>query len=213
MLGLQRKKLIGVLAAAGALLGLVLLLSSDGSDEPPGEPDQPRQEVLGERESGGEEGPDDARRKRETGGAPAGAGGPDGEESQRARAAEIEPDAHEFAASPGRRDGPKDVTATNRGRRRIVLGQVSLAGDDAADFRMPSNGCQEATLLSGRKCTVEVAFAPRRSPERSGQRSANVVFSDDGSGRERTVALTGALTEPPLIDEVGPPAAESDPTP
>jgi hypothetical protein len=90
----------------------------------------------------------------------------------------------QFSASPnpmtfdfvqvGTASPEKVLTVTNSGDAADTFGSVALAGRDAADFKLTSNGCAGATLAPGASCLVKVIF----QPVKDGTRVASVKFLD-----------------------------------
>jgi hypothetical protein len=86
-------------------------------------------------------------------------------------------------------------TLSNSGTDPSVLGTVTLAGPDAAQFAIRSDGCSGVTLAAGASCTVTAAFGPTSV----GRQAATLQFPSD-AGAARTAALTGlgyAFVPPP----------------
>jgi hypothetical protein len=83
--------------------------------------------------------------------------------------------------------GPAQAfTLSNSGTDASLLGTVTLAGPDAAQFAIRSDGCSGVTLAPGASCTVTAAF----SPTAVGSRTAMLQFPND-AGAARTAALRG----------------------
>lgn len=163
------------LAAGGALLAIVLvvMLVSRGGDDGPSSavdriPNVPPVEGQGVGGGGGSRGP--------------------------RVAAAIQPGALRFTATVARRSKPRFVRAENRGKGRIVLGRVRIAGRDRRDF-VSTDGCSRAALRAGEACTVVVSFVPkvRRDTRGMDTREATVIFSDDGVRGTRSVSLSGSV--------------------
>jgi hypothetical protein len=53
------------------------------------------------------------------------------------------------------------ITVANKGKKPLRFRRLSVAGADAADFAIVSDGCGQKPLAPGASCTVGVRFAPR----------------------------------------------------
>ena len=60
----------------------------------------------------------------------------------------------------GSLSSPQVVTVTNKGIRDLVMGVVSMTGQNANEFVVQSNGCSSQTVPPDGSCTVQVAFSP-----------------------------------------------------
>jgi hypothetical protein len=88
------------------------------------------------------------------------------------------------------------VTYQNGYPVAVTVNSVTIAGADPADFTIISDGCVGAPLLTGTNCLVGVAF----TPQATGTRTANLVFTDTATGSPRVVPLSGSgLSPAPLI--------------
>lgn len=85
--------------------------------------------------------------------------------------------------SPGR-----TATFTNSGNTNLVIGAVTIAGADPADFGIVSDSCSGRTLVPANRCTVGVVFAPTALGARSATLS---VPSSDPARATVGVALQG----------------------
>jgi photosystem II stability/assembly factor-like uncharacterized protein len=79
---------------------------------------------------------------------------------------------------------PYDITNTGTGN--LTLSSVAIAGTNAADFLIGSNGCA-GSIAPGNGCWTYLAFQPKAS----GARSATLTFTDNAQGSPHVVALTG----------------------
>lgn len=87
----------------------------------------------------------------------------------------------------GTESSSQDVTATNVGHVPIALGNVTVS----KDFKIVRD-CSGQTVKPQAECTVSVVFAPQGSASREGEpRTGTLTFSDDGTGKQQTVALSG----------------------
>lgn len=84
------------------------------------------------------------------------------------------------------------VTVANNGSANLVFGSgaVTMAGANAADFAVTSDGCSGQTIgyaPPNNTCSVSVTFTPRlTTPE-----SASLQFADNAPGSPQTVVLGG----------------------
>jgi len=77
----------------------------------------------------------------------------------------------------------------NAGDVPVTFSSIALAGTNAADFTITSQGCpiSPSTLGVGQTCYVYVTF----SPSAAGVRSASLQFTDTGSGSPQSIGLGG----------------------
>jgi hypothetical protein len=80
----------------------------------------------------------------------------------------------------------------------VHAGVASLAGPDAARFRLVANTCRGARLGSGKSCKITVSFVPNRLGV------ANAVLTLSGDGLPLVVALKALASAPPSIKLVAP---------
>ncbi len=109
-----------------------------------------------------------------------------------------------FAARQlGTAAAPQTIVLTNTGNQPLHVAGVALAGPNASDFAIASNGCG-AALAAGANCDIGMTF----TPSAAGTRRATLTITDDsgpgGSAATHDVALTGEGT-------VGPPPANTTP--
>jgi hypothetical protein len=88
------------------------------------------------------------------------------------------------------------VTYRNNTTVNIGISSVSIAGPDAADFVIESDGCAGSVVRTGMLCTVDVAFAPTAGGSYS---NAQLVISDDATGSPRLVPLSGKGKAPVVV--------------
>jgi sugar lactone lactonase YvrE len=81
----------------------------------------------------------------------------------------------------------KLVTVTSIGTSSATFGGSTLAGGNAGDFAIVSDGCAGATLATGQHCQVGVSFKPTDL----GARSATLQINDNAPGSPQLVALGG----------------------
>jgi FG-GAP repeat len=77
------------------------------------------------------------------------------------------------------------------GESGAQIASVSLAGEDASDFRVTSDACDGATLAPDERCQMKVAVKPTAA----GRRAAQLIVADK-SGAKTAVPLS-VNTEPP----------------
>ncbi len=98
------------------------------------------------------------------------------------------------AVAGGTPSASQVVTYHNGTSRQVSIGNVSIAGANAADFTIVNDGCIGAAISQGGTCTVAVEFAPAISDV--GTLVANLVFTDDQTGSPRSIPLSGFATPP-----------------
>jgi len=76
------------------------------------------------------------------------------------------------------------LTVTNSGTGILHVTTVSLAGTNPADFTL-TNNCKNPVPAAA-NCTISLVF----NPIGSGQRTANLTFTDDAPNSPQTIALT-----------------------
>ena len=89
------------------------------------------------------------------------------------------------ATTQGTSSSPLTITVLSVGTAPLHIATVSLAGPNPTDFSF-TNNCTAPVAPSG-NCTISVVF----SPIAAGQRTANLMVSDDASGSPETVPLSG----------------------
>jgi hypothetical protein len=112
---------------------------------------------------------------------------------QAAAIAQLAPASLTFAKQAlGTTSGSQTATLTDVGGLALGIASVSVAGANASDWVITSNGCG-ATLASGASCNVRVAFRPTAV----GTRTAALTFvTSSATGSTQTVALTGTAVAP-----------------
>lgn len=110
-----------------------------------------------------------------------------------------------FSASPspvafgnqpvGATSNAMTLTVTNTGTGSLSISSVMEGGTDAAEFPVGSDTCSNATVASGKTCTVSVEF----DPSASGSESATLTFTDNASDSPETVNLTGTGVSAPAV--------------
>jgi hypothetical protein len=102
------------------------------------------------------------------------------------------PSAVSFAPqSVGTASSAQAVTITNNGAAPMHVSSVALAGADASQFLLGSDGCSGASVAAGGgTCAVAVAF----DPASVGAHAAILHFTHDAANRPTDVTLTGTGT-------------------
>jgi hypothetical protein len=88
----------------------------------------------------------------------------------------------------GTQSAAQSVTFTNAGTVTLNLGNIKIAGTNAADFSRTTT-CGH-TLAAGASCTISVKFKPTDKDTRT----ATLSISDDGGGSPQLVSLSGSGT-------------------
>jgi hypothetical protein len=87
---------------------------------------------------------------------------------------------------------PRTVSISNTGTANLVLGTITTAGANAADFA--SSKCSGTSLAPGASCTVDVTFTPAALTVRS----ATLSIPTNASGSPHGVALSGTGVAAPV---------------
>ena len=87
----------------------------------------------------------------------------------------------------GKPSAPQTITVTSTGNTAVTFTGFTVAGADAADFRITANTCG-ATLPSTSSCQVSVTFTPAATAART----ATLSVADDATGSPQTASLSGA---------------------
>jgi len=85
----------------------------------------------------------------------------------------------------GTSTAPISITVTNTGGATLNVSSVTVTGTNATDFAIASNNCTAVTVNG--TCTVSVRF----TPSGTGERQANLQFTDDASSSPQILALSG----------------------
>lgn len=85
----------------------------------------------------------------------------------------------------GTTSGSEGVTLSNTWSSNLAVYSISLTGADAGDFH-ESNNCPAALAPKG-ECTIDISFAPTAS----GARTASIAISDNATGGEQEIGLSG----------------------
>ncbi len=107
----------------------------------------------------------------------------------------ITPSTFDFGSSPvGTATGATTFTIDNPGGSPVSGITVAMAGANAADFPINSDGCSGTTIAAGGSCTVAVVF----NPTTAGARSA-MLRVQGASGLPATAALSGTGESPAVL--------------
>lgn len=98
---------------------------------------------------------------------------------------------------------PQAITLRNNGSASLVVGAITVAGAQAADFSVTGNGCTSATLPPNGSCSLSVRFTPKAA----GTRQASLAIASNANGAPHAVALSGnglapqaGITAPAALD-------------
>lgn len=80
----------------------------------------------------------------------------------------------------------QSVTVTNSGTSPLNVSSVTLAGANAADFVIASNGCS-AAVANGGNCVISLTFKPTTA----GSRTATLQIASDANNGLQSVPLNG----------------------
>ncbi len=86
------------------------------------------------------------------------------------------------------------VEIQSEGDTELIVNSVSIAGPNAADFQITSNGCTNPVPLGEIGCDVQVAFSP--SATATGTRTAALIVTDNAGDSPQTVPMSGLVTGP-----------------
>lgn len=84
----------------------------------------------------------------------------------------------------------QSATLSNTGGSNLAIYSISVTGTDPGDFK-ETNNCP-AALAPKANCTIDVSFAPTAS----GARVASITISDNSSGGQQTISLSGTGAVP-----------------
>jgi hypothetical protein len=85
----------------------------------------------------------------------------------------------------GTSTAPISITVTNSGGASLHISSVAVTGTNPTDFGIASNNCTAVAVNA--TCSVSVTF----TPSGTGQRQANLQFTDDASSSPQILALSG----------------------
>jgi len=95
---------------------------------------------------------------------------------------------------------PLTVSVNSYGMQDLALGNVALAGSDAADFRAVADSCSGRTLAPAESCAVQLVFAPSTSGTKAATLS---IPSNDPINPVVTISLGGAGVMPAISVATG----------
>ena len=87
----------------------------------------------------------------------------------------------------GTSTAPISITVTNSGGAPLNISSVALTGANLTDFGIASNTCTAGAIAVNATCTVGVTFTPGGT----GERLANLQFTDDASSSPQILELSG----------------------
>lgn len=100
----------------------------------------------------------------------------------------------------GNTSGPHIVTLSNEGSAGLNVTGIAITGTDSADFAIDATDTtcpvSGGTVAIGAQCTVGVQFAPQSAGT---SKTASLIFSDNAGDSPQTVSLTGAATNPAVL--------------
>ncbi len=104
------------------------------------------------------------------------------------RATGLSPSPVDFGSQvTGRTSTTHDITLAASGDASSTVASVALAGPEAGDFKIATDGCDGTTVAPGTTCQISVTF----KPSAVGQRQATLVVTDDTYPATHSVDLTG----------------------
>jgi hypothetical protein len=87
----------------------------------------------------------------------------------------------------GTSTAPISITVTNSGGAPLHISSVTVTGTNPTDFGIASNTCTAAPIAVSATCSVGATF----TPSGTGERLANLQFTDDASSSPQILALSG----------------------
>ena len=91
----------------------------------------------------------------------------------------------------GTESAARTITVSNAGQAPLVIGKVSLAGQDPNGFRLgPRNTCSGRTVQPGARCIIDVRFRPKSL----GSQDAQVVIPHNAANSPTRVEVSGTGT-------------------
>ncbi len=86
---------------------------------------------------------------------------------------EISPVSYDFGeVYPGESTAYREFTIINRGSESHIVSSLYLDGDDRRDFVVLNNTCSMLTIGPSESCTIDIAFSPRST----GQKSVSLFY-------------------------------------
>lgn len=86
----------------------------------------------------------------------------------------------------------RSVTLTNTGTGPLIVGVVSITGENPADFAISADSCSNQTIAPGANCSISVTYTPGAP----GPRSANLNLPSNAGGSPHSVGLSGTDVSP-----------------
>ena len=87
------------------------------------------------------------------------------------------------------------VEVESEGDVSLIVNNISIAGQNAADFQIVSIGtCNNPVPLGEIGCYIEVAFSPSASA--TGTRTASLVVTDNAGDSPQSIPMSGVVTGP-----------------
>src|SRR5207245_2246576 len=80
---------------------------------------------------------------------------------------------------------PQAVTLSNSGSAALSISSIAITGANGGDFAQ-TNNCR-SSLAAGRKCTINVTFAPAAT----GTRTGTFTVTDNASGSPQAATIPG----------------------
>ena len=109
------------------------------------------------------------------------------EESSSPPPISFSPSALSFSGFVGNWSAAQTVTVTNSGLSSLSISTIAVTGVNPDEFYVGADSCAGATLASMDTCTVSLSFFPSDL----GPQSAELSFTDSGSGSPQKVYLAG----------------------
>ena len=124
----------------------------------------------------------------------------------------VAPTSYDFGSElVGETSVPHSFTVTNAGSAPLFIGQVALAGTDAAEFAIGFEDCGGASLDPGEECSVDVTFKPTGVDDFSARLelsgnapTASVALEGTGVAPAFSVSPTSVDFGPRLVGADGP---------
>ena len=105
----------------------------------------------------------------------------------------VSPSSNDFGNINVGSSSSKTFTVSNSGTSSLIIGQVTLTGANADEFRVANDGCSGQSVSPLSNCTIQAQF----SPKSSGAKSAAIsIPSNDTTSPTVTVSLSGTGVSP-----------------
>jgi len=100
----------------------------------------------------------------------------------------VEPTSIAFAAQEvGVQSAAQSLAVTNTTAAPLKIGDITLVGAAADDFKIVDNACSRAKIAPGGSCAISLVFAPSAL----GTRNASLIINNDAGAALRKVDLAG----------------------